>query len=395
MAIEIRTIRENIVTGNASNQVSVTKPLTVLDNDYIVVIMGVGDDLPNMAPPADWTTGNLLASAAGNDEQIGIFYKKITNAAGEPASYTFTVGSGDTAIYWCASMSGIDLTTPEDETMAGNAVALANDLSPAAPSITVATAGAFVFAGWATNFWTNATAPGGAWTTRRLNYQGGTCSFSLVSKVMAAPGATGDVEIVSTTTGQETVCGQWAFRPSATTPVSITLDTALVTTTGRASAVQKGAITKTLDVALLTTTGNSSSIFILQSLYPSADTSLGSWTDQSGGTTNIYTTIDEASVNDSDYVQSPILPNTNTYKFKLDIGEDAGIHTGHVVYVRHKRSLAGTSTLAIRLLEGNTIIASWSKSVTETWTTITETLTELQAAAITDYSNLYIELEAS
>lgn len=45
----------------------------------------------------------------------------------------------------------------------------------------------------------------------------------------------------------------------------------------------------------------------LPTLVPTADLSLGTWTDALGGTTNIYTSIDEtiAGANDLDYVQGP------------------------------------------------------------------------------------------
>ena len=39
--------------------------------------------------------------------------------------------------------------------------------------------------------------------------------------------------------------------------------------------------------------------------YPSADISLGGWTDQAGGSTDIWQAIDEVTANDTDYIQSP------------------------------------------------------------------------------------------
>ena len=47
------------------------------------------------------------------------------------------------------------------------------------------------------------------------------------------------------------------------------------------------------------------SVLTIEYLRPDGDTARGGWTDQAGGTSNIYQAIDEASVNDTDYVQSP------------------------------------------------------------------------------------------
>lgn len=175
--------------------------------------------------------------------------------------------------------------------------------------------------------------------------------------------------------------------------VSKLLDTATLVATGRAIALVKGAVSKALQTAAINATGRAIDVVRIQIIRPNADTSLGSWVDQANGTINIYQSIDESAVSDADYVQSPINPSNNIYKFKLQTALDPNIHTGHSVTVRYCLT-TGSRTLTIRLIEGTTTRATWVKNPTGSWYTDTLTVSEAEAAAITDYSNLYLELEA-
>lgn len=129
---------------------------------------------------------------------------------------------------------------------------------------------------------------------------------------------------------------------------------------------------------------------------PVNDTSLGSWTDQDGGTTDIYLSIDEPVPNDADYVQSPPLPAANTYKFEFADAVDPITHNHHYIALRLKKPAgAGSLNLTVRMLEETTTIATRVVTVPADWETVTLTLTSAEAASITDYSNLFLEVEAS
>ena len=41
---------------------------------------------------------------------------------------------------------------------------------------------------------------------------------------------------------------------------------------------------------------------------PDADTTLGNFSDQGGGTTSIFQSIDESAASDADYIRSPTSP---------------------------------------------------------------------------------------
>jgi hypothetical protein len=96
-------------------------------------------------------------------------------------------------------------------------------------------------------------------------------------------------------------------------------------------------------------------------LRPDGDVATDGWTDQAGGTSNIYQSIDEATADDLDYVQSPDLVSTS---------------------------------LAVRLFEGSTQIATWSHpSPGTTFATAEQTLTGPEFAAIGNFSNLFVEFD--
>jgi len=135
-------------------------------------------------------------------------------------------------------------------------------------------------------------------------------------------------------------------------------------------------------------------VIALDVYLPASDTSLGSWTDQDGGATDIYLAINEIIPDNDNYVQSPTLPAANTYKFKFQSASDPSDHTHHYIALRVKVT-AGTRSLAIRLKEGITTRASWSVDPTPDWMDVVKEITQAEAASITDYSNLFLELEAS
>lgn len=138
---------------------------------------------------------------------------------------------------------------------------------------------------------------------------------------------------------------------------------------------------------------------------PSADTFIGTWTDDGGGTTNIYTTIDETSASDVDYIESVQAPSSTPYVTALTTLEDPVSSTGHIVRVRYGKDAAGGSqiNLDVELRQGyvnegtpGTLIASWSYTdISDTLTTASETLTGPQADSITDYSDLALRFVAN
>ena len=135
-------------------------------------------------------------------------------------------------------------------------------------------------------------------------------------------------------------------------------------------------------------------------LRPDADTSISDWTNQAGGTTGIFGTIDEAISDDADYIQSPLPPSGSVARFRLS---DPSLGNGTiasplVVSYRFKRDNTNDQLLTVSLKQGTTLIASWTHSgagLTQTFQTVEQTLTAPQLASITDFTNLFIEFQAS
>jgi hypothetical protein len=133
---------------------------------------------------------------------------------------------------------------------------------------------------------------------------------------------------------------------------------------------------------------------------PSTDTTNESYTDQAGGSTTIYTTLDETVASDADYIKSVAAPTSDVYVTKLTTLEDPVVHTGHTIRYRYAKDLAGGSQidLTVELRQGyvsevsqGTLIKQWSHTaISETWTQANQTLTEGEAATITDYTSLYL-----
>ncbi len=133
---------------------------------------------------------------------------------------------------------------------------------------------------------------------------------------------------------------------------------------------------------------------------PNADTTLGNYSDQAGGTANIFTAINEVTANDANYVRSPAAPVNEVYVCKLSSLIDPLASTGHIMRMRTATDLANQQALDFtqQLRQGyvseasqGTLIASQSRtSVTSTtFTDSVYTLTGAEADAITDYTSLY------
>lgn len=134
---------------------------------------------------------------------------------------------------------------------------------------------------------------------------------------------------------------------------------------------------------------------------PSADTNNpGGFTDQAGGSTNIYTTINEAVADDANYIRSPASPTNAVYVTKLSAVTDPSLSTGHIMRMRTAVDVANQQAITItqELRQGyvseaspGTLIASQTRAnITSTaWVTSQYTLSAVEADAITNYADLY------
>jgi len=138
----------------------------------------------------------------------------------------------------------------------------------------------------------------------------------------------------------------------------------------------------------------------LQEARPASDVSVGSWTTQAGGSTDLYTRIDEAVVDDTDYVQSATLtPGGTAYTYEVglqdlvDPGQDET--DDWAPKFRVKGANNGLQVVA-KLLQGTTEILSETFSSLATSfadKTMAVEITDLES--ITDFTDLRFSFEAS
>lgn len=120
-----------------------------------------------------------------------------------------------------------------------------------------------------------------------------------------------------------------------------------------------------------------------QALVPSADVSNGAWLASSGA--DLFAMIDEAVSNAGDFIFTAS-PGAECV-VALAAGSDPGVSTGHTV--RYRAQGDGLSGLTVALLQGTTVIASWTTNPLPAVETLYEhTLTGPQADAITNYAQL-------
>lgn len=146
-----------------------------------------------------------------------------------------------------------------------------------------------------------------------------------------------------------------------------------------------------------TVTGTSSTpdtIELVHITRPASDVNVNSWTTESGGTSNLYQSIDEVNANDSDYVRSPVSPSASAYRVRLAAMTDPGVYTNVPIRYRLGVDGAGSINWTVRVFNASTEVASWTHSGVSTLTTFEQTLTEVQASAL-DYSAIDIEWEAT
>ena len=138
----------------------------------------------------------------------------------------------------------------------------------------------------------------------------------------------------------------------------------------------------------------------IERLAPDADTSIGNWTDEGGGTTNIYQSIDEWPFADGDYIQSEVGPSASAYRASLT-NPAATINTADTQTVRYRYGKSpGDSNqvdLTVRLIEGaSTVIATWTHTdVSAVLSDASQPLSAGQKASITNHDNLSLEFEAN
>lgn len=131
----------------------------------------------------------------------------------------------------------------------------------------------------------------------------------------------------------------------------------------------------------------------VQVARPDVTISAGSW--QVVGAASLDDALDEPVVDDDDYALSSTNPATpDIMEVRLSGLLDPDTSAGHKIRYRFKRAGADSRNLTVRLMNGNTIIASWTHNdVSDTIQQVEQTLTGPEADAIIDYNDLRLRYE--
>ncbi len=227
----IRSETTGFGTTTAGGVFTVNKPASVQNGDYLVAITGK-DDSVAITGPAGWTS-HVLGTVVGNARHTGIWYKLVTDATLEPASYTFTGDATEVYSYWIGSLTGVSPTNPEDVSFAGRWTAVQNDTTPDAASVTTATTNSFVLSAWYVDTDNAVTMPGAPWSTRAANIVSNEANnLSVSSRIMATAAATGVSTITGVGATADTSMAQFAFRRATATTSSVRAVTVTKTPSG-------------------------------------------------------------------------------------------------------------------------------------------------------------------
>jgi hypothetical protein len=182
--------------NGSGGSLTINKPASTATGDVLVAAVSVSNNA-TITPPTGWTP--ILASSNGNNVNIASYYHVVTNAASEPASYSWGFSSSPTTSGGIARYTGVDTSNPIDV----SGVATGNSTQPVAPSVTTTAANDLVVGLFASQANTSFTAPTGMAERYDVpNASGPSTEASDVAQANA--GATG------TKTATTGTSGKWA-----------------------------------------------------------------------------------------------------------------------------------------------------------------------------------------
>ncbi|MCA9366657.1 DUF2341 domain-containing protein [Candidatus Kaiserbacteria bacterium] len=223
--------RETIGTGLvASNNMTVTRP-AVVDGSVLVLVLGKDDDTAFGTIPSGWVPVDTYGDATGDQIGTGIWYKVVSSAGTEPATYDFGVNdNGEEFSYWMGTLLNVDTSNPID--VASTWTKYQNTSSPDAPQVTTVTNGALVLAAWYADTDTDVVPPVYSWTTKAANIvSSGSNNLSVSAKSMPVAGATGSSTLTSVIDTRDPHAGQFAFRPASSPTATSSVTAAIVSKT--------------------------------------------------------------------------------------------------------------------------------------------------------------------
>jgi uncharacterized repeat protein (TIGR01451 family) len=214
----------NTVSGPGAAGVSVTHGFTLANGDILYAFVFSADDPGSWGSTSGGTWSKLAeASDSGGADRIGAVLRRVvTNAAAEPASYTFVNpgGSNVKMAVMIVQVRGGDTTTPEDATTTSSIAQ--NDFTPDNADSATSTTGALLLA---VHFAVNSN---GFLDTKAA---GAPAGFTLIGSTLGTAGSGNDIfgeaAFRAETTAGAQVIGAWTGAPNDSTAEYITFAVAV------------------------------------------------------------------------------------------------------------------------------------------------------------------------
>lgn len=125
---------------------------------------------------------------------------------------------------------------------------------------------------------------------------------------------------------------------------------------------------------------------------PTSDLSAGGWTPSTGS--DLFAMVDEVTPDNSDFIQSSVNPSADACELAFTITAPPDVDTNHKLSYIIKGD--GDVPIVIALKQGATTIKSWTHDPAPASETLYEqTLSEAEAATITDYPSLKLVIVAN
>lgn len=124
-----------------------------------------------------------------------------------------------------------------------------------------------------------------------------------------------------------------------------------------------------------------------QFAVPTSDFSVGAWTTQLGGTTNLFAVVDETTPDDTDYIRSELAPSSSPVTLGIGTLSTPGTGPQYLRYRYGKDSTSAQVDLTVELLEGASVVQTWiHTNVPAGFALATQQITN----SISDYSTLRV-----
>lgn len=145
----IATAKNNVNADADGTGITVTHGFTLANNDVLYAVVAQGDDPGTAFASSSGGTWSAIvafqSTATGTDRAAQVLRRVVTNAGGEPATYTFTVTGStgtETLVAIVVQVRGANTTTPEDASTTTSDII--DDFTPDNVTITTATNNALV-----------------------------------------------------------------------------------------------------------------------------------------------------------------------------------------------------------------------------------------------------------